>query len=335
MSTAASDAAVAERYAVERLLRGLATLGAALMLIVIVSSAYLRLAQAGLSCADWPACYGRMSAHDSSTVEAPERVARLVHRIAASAVGAVLLALVLIAAAQRPILKRQTAIAGVGMLVAAGLAMLGARAAATGAVPLPAVTLANLSGGFALFALLWWLRLTTLPKQNGSALGWIRALAMLALGAAIAQILLGAMLSARFGALACPAFPACGVDAADRSLPSLLNPFTELAVANGAIVRPPALASLHLAHRLTAIVVLALVAMLVLASKGTNEHLGRSSAVVASLAVLQIALGAIAVLTALPLAIVVAHNLVAALLLAALVTVNARLASDRPGTSSR
>ena len=92
-----------------RLLRMLATLGAALVLVVIGSSAYLRLSQAGLSCADWPACYGNLS-HAAEATSA-QLVARIAHRIAASAVGFVLLALLAVSLTQRPRLAKQAVIA--------------------------------------------------------------------------------------------------------------------------------------------------------------------------------------------------------------------------------
>ena len=317
---------IAERESVQRLLRMLATTGVALMLVVIVSSAYLRLAQAGLSCADWPACYGRVTTHAADAVTTAQRTARLAHRIAASAVGAVLLALLLVAAAQRPRLKRPTALAVAGLLVALGLAILGSvLSEATLGVLLPAVTLANLTGGFALLSLLWWLRLTTLPSQlpMPEPSAWVKLLAALALLATICQIALGALVSAKFAALACSAFPLCGADIPDGAFLSNLDPFAELAVgSDGAIARPPTLAALHWAHRLGAHVVFAFAALLALAFIRMGRGARRLGIVVASLIVLQLALGAGAVLAELPLAVVLAHNLVAALLLAALLTAN-------------
>lgn len=313
-----------ERTAVLRLLRNLASVGVALMLVVIVSSAYLRLAQAGLSCADWPACYGRIATQAPVTTEV--RVARFAHRIAASAVGVALVALLLVATTQRPFLRRQTAIAGTALLIAIGLATLGAQfsAAAPGA-PLPAVTLANLGGGFALLALLWWLRLTVLPmpvapRAACSGMRWIAALALLAL---IAQIALGGLVSAKFAALSCPTFPSCGALWSWGALPSSLDPMQALVVGpDGAILRPPALAVLPWAHRVGALGVLALgllVAALLFRAGGPARRL---AVLLAALLATQVALGAAAVLLSAPLPIVLAHNLVAALLLCTLVSVN-------------
>jgi cytochrome c oxidase assembly protein subunit 15 len=317
---------------VRRLLRMLSSIGAALVLVVIVSSAYLRLSQAGLSCADWPACYGNLS-HIAEATTA-QLVARLAHRIAASAVAFILIALLAVSLTQRPRLVRQSTIAALALAVAAMLATLGAVMSESmlRVTPLPAVTLANLLGGFAMLALFVWLRETVrdepiaagvpaAPIARGAA-----ALVVVTLIAVIMQIVLGALVSAKFAALACPAFPLCGADAPLSALPATLDPLATLDVdAARTILRPPALAALHWAHRVGAHVVLLLAAMLVVAL-ARNER-GRTAFVLALVVILQLALGAAAVLGELPLAVVVAHNLVAAILLAALVAIACRTGS--------
>lgn len=318
------DSPVPQRESGRRLLRLLAAVGVALVLVVIVSSAYLRLSQAGLSCPDWPACYGRVAQH-AEIVGTAQRTARIAHRLAASAVGVVLIAL-LIATARRPRLKVQTALALAGLLVAVGLATIGAVMSETVTrVPLPAVTVANLTGGFALLALLWWLWLTTLPAPTPMPpyQRWVKVLAGVALLVLIVQVVLGALVGAKFAALACPEFPLCGSDVQSGTLLDNLNPFTQLTVgANGTIARPPALAALHWAHRVGAHVVLVCTAFLAFALIHAGTRARRLGVLVAALVVVQLALGATSILADLPLAIVLAHNFVAALLLAALVTAN-------------
>jgi len=325
-----------DRATVLRLLRLLATTGTGLVLVVIVSSAYLRLTQAGLSCADWPACYGSI-AH-AAIVTTAQRGARLAHRFAASAVGIVLIALCAVALAQRPRLRTQALLAGSALAVAMVLAAIGAVSSESArATPLPAVTLANLLGGFALLALLAWLHQTLLaaeaaraPEAGAAAVPAARGLrtaAVLALVAVIVQVTLGGLVSAKFAALACPSFPLCGADAPSGWLIRTLDPFTTLDVdASRAIVRPAALATLHAAHRAGAHVVLvlvALVAVLLYRARRTRESL-----TLGALAVVALALGASAVLADLPLRVVLAHNLVCALLLATLVVVNHRIRTD-------
>lgn len=307
-----------ERASVQRLLRVLASIGAALMLVVIVSSAYMRLKQAGLSCPDWPACYGSVDPQAAATTGVV--IARFAHRIAASAVGIALLAAVLIVATQRPWLKRQVGIAAAALGIALALAALGAQFSPSASeIPSPAVILANLGGGFALLALLWLLRLTTLPPLAVKTTPWLKLAATLALLAAIAQIALGALVSAKFAALACPTFPACGSDWPAGALLESLDPFADRVLGpDGAIARSAALAALHWAHRVGALVVFvsgATVAVSLLSAGGRARGLG---ATVAVLLVTQPALGVANVLAGFPLALAVAHNAGAALLLVAL-----------------
>jgi heme A synthase len=144
--------------------------------------------------------------------------------------------------------------------------------------------------------------------------------------AVIVQIVLGALVSAKFAALACPAFPLCGADAPLSALPATLDPLATLDVdAARTILRPPALAALHWAHRVGAHVVLLLAAMLVVALARNGRR--RTAFVLALVVILQLSLGAAAVLGELPLAVAVAHNLVAAILLAALVAIACRTGS--------
>ena len=320
----------ADRASVQRLLRLLASIGAALMLLVIVSSAFLRLEQAGLSCADWPKCYGRVDSDAAATTGV--LVARLAHRVAASAVGVALVALLLIGATQRPWLKRQVAIAAAALIIALGLAALGARFPTLDSeIPLPPVVLANLGGGFALLALLWLLRLTTLPPVITEVPSWLSLVATLALLAVIGQITLGALVSAKLAALACPAFPACGSDWPAGTLLEALDPLSDRSLGpDGAIARPAALAGLHWMHRVGALAVLVLGATLALRLLRVDGRVRKLGAILAALLVAQAVLGATLVLAHLPLALAVAHNAAAALLLATLVTAVHALRAGAP-----
>jgi cytochrome c oxidase assembly protein subunit 15 len=310
-----------------RLIRLLAAIGATLVLVVIVSSAYLRLSQAGLSCADWPACYGNV-AHATAATTA-QRGARIAHRFAATTVMVVLLVIVAVSLRQRPRLRKPATIAAAAVAIALALAMIGAVSSeSTRTTPLPAVTLANLGGGFALLALFAWLRETTLESRHDTASRALRVLAALLLVATVGQAALGGLVSARFAGLACPGFPLCGADAPAGALWQTLDPSAPLAVdASGSIVRPPALAALHWAHRVVAHVVL-LLAVIACVMLVRARRVG-IAALLGALVVATLAFGATSVLNGLPLATVLLHNLAAALLVAAAVIVNARLRAAR------
>ena len=196
----------------------------------------------------------------------------------------------------------------------------------------------------ALLALLVWLRETvrgdpiaqrrTTLASGSHSMRRAHPFAIAALMAVIVQVVLGAFVSAKFAALACPAFPLCGADASLFALPATLNPFATLAVdAAGTIVRPPALASLHSAHRAWAHVVLGLASILVILL--VLDARRRAALLLALVMMVQLALGATAVLGGLRLGVVVAHNVVAAILLATLVgAITSAGRSSRPASRS-
>ncbi|HSU43076.1 MAG TPA: COX15/CtaA family protein [Casimicrobiaceae bacterium] len=330
MSTALSNTPVIANDAPpRRLLRLLTVAGITLVLVIIVASAYMRLSAAGLSCADWPACYGRVGNAFEAT--AGVRIARIAHRLAASAVAGLTLAIVALGFVVQPRRVAQIALAMATLAVVVGLAVLGiatSKLAGQGP-PLPAVTLANLLGGFLLLALLVALCASTLQSLRVPV--WVRAVGLVALVVAAIQVVLGGFVSARFAGLACPAFPLCGAEAPAGSLAAALDPFAPLAVdANNTILRPPALAALQSAHRVAAHAMLFLA--IALAIGLARARCRRVAIAVIVPVVVELALGASAAIFELPLFVVLAHNLVAALLLATLVVVNERAA--RPGGDS-
>ena len=91
----------------------LAWLAVALALGVIVFGAFVRLSNAGLSCPDWPTCYGRatwpQAAHDAAdhaatairAVEPHKAWREQVHRMLAGSLGVLVLGLALVAARRR------------------------------------------------------------------------------------------------------------------------------------------------------------------------------------------------------------------------------------------
>jgi cytochrome c oxidase assembly protein subunit 15 len=101
------------RPAVHRHFHRLAWLAVALALGVIVFGAFVRLSNAGLSCPDWPTCYGRatwpavaqdVSEHAASAIrpfETHKAWREQVHRMIAGLLGVLVLSLALLAARKR------------------------------------------------------------------------------------------------------------------------------------------------------------------------------------------------------------------------------------------
>ena len=120
----------------------LAWLAVALALAVIVFGAFVRLSDAGLSCPDWPTCYGRAAwpthvdhgADHAATAIRPVEVHKAwreqLHRMLAGALGVMTLVLALLAARRRPLGTGQVVAAAALVAVAIPLYMRGQHAAA-------------------------------------------------------------------------------------------------------------------------------------------------------------------------------------------------------------
>ncbi len=282
------------------LLRRLLQLAFALALVVVGASATLRLAANGIGCEPWPACYGGADTAAAANATPLARALRLSHRIAASAFALVALAAVALgwrrwASGQR--------IAGAALLAATALlAWIGRHTPS----PLPAVTLINLLGGFALLALLAYLLAARPP--GAAAAAPIGALAALAVALAL-QASSGALISARL------AGADCASDCRTSWLPgaaALADPMLSGTAAE--IVQPRAGQVLHLWHRLggLALALTTLVAAFAL----LHRRRRRTATMVAAAATG--ALGFAAASADPALAAVAAHALAAGLLVASL-----------------
>ncbi len=129
--TSASTRSAALRPAVHRHFHRIAWLAVALALGVIVFGAFVRLSNAGLSCPDWPTCYGRATwpqavseaaSHAASEIrpfETHKAWREQVHRHAAATLGLLVLILSLMAARRRKLGIAQILVASA--FVAAGI----------------------------------------------------------------------------------------------------------------------------------------------------------------------------------------------------------------------
>lgn len=298
------------------LLRRLAWSCALAVLLVTALSAYLRLGKAGLGCADWPACYGQPATQLASemaagSVEAAPGVAmaRLAHRVLAVAVLLLAIGMSMLALGARPLLRRAGGLALAVLLLAVGLAVLGRYSSGT---RVPAVAIGNLLGGLLMFAAC--VRLTMAGRVPGPRLrGWALAAALLVL----MQVGLGGLVSASFAGLSCTAADDCNLAAAwQASGWSGLDPWREARPA----AQPGATEAgrmAHSLHRHAGIVVAAVLALLGFAAWRRGQR--RAASLLWLLVALQVLAGVLLVMLGLPLPLALAHNLLAALLLATVV----------------
>ena len=282
-----------------------------LVLVIITTSAYIRLSQAGFGCADWPACYGRSVSMYSAGQLIPERSAlfwaRALHRLAASSAGILLLLIVFLG--WDTLQGAAARLAAVATVALAGfLAWLGLLTPSN----LPAVTVANLLGGMSMLALLWWLH-----QRGRGTTGAGRTLHRLALAALALQIALGGMIGARHAVLACTTLPACAggwwPDSVDWRL---FNPFFALSESDmGSAARE----ALIMSHRYGAVLVATILCVLGVKAVRRGARVAARGWLLLGMLGLQLLLGAGMVLANFPLPLALLHNLCAALLLGATV----------------
>lgn len=157
----ATSSHVVSRPTVYRHFHRIAWLAVALALGVIVFGAFVRLSNAGLSCPDWPTCYGRAAwptaasdavADHAATAIRPLEVDKAwreqLHRMIAGLLGVLVLALALLAARRRRLGVLQVVVASLLVALAIPLYMRGQHGAAS--------ALALLGEAILLFAALRW-----------------------------------------------------------------------------------------------------------------------------------------------------------------------------------
>jgi heme a synthase len=315
----------------------LARVSVVLTLVVIVLGAYVRLSDAGLGCPDWPGCYGRLVAptqqpHVERANEAfPERPVEvgkawkeMVHRYAAGLLGLLILGLAILAwrGRHRPGQPVALPFALVGLVIFQSL--LGMWTVTLQLKPL--IVMAHLLGGLTTLALLWVVVMRTRVSRTAPtpvpamARPWVVA----GLIVLVTQIALGGWTSANYAALSCPDFPTCQ----RQWWPANMDFGDAFVMWRGTgvdyefgVLDTPARTAIHMTHRIGALVTAAflgiLSVVLLLTASGALRYAAWATL---ALLVVQIGLGTSNVLFSLPLAVAVAHNGVAALLLLSVVT---------------
>ena len=324
-------------------LRRLAWLAAALALFVIVFGAFVRLSNAGLSCPDWPTCYGQLTwptqTNDVATANAafPNRPfesdkawREQVHRMLVGGLSVLTFALGIWAFVRRRDLGRLAFVPMAACIVIVFQALLGMWTVTLKLLPL--VVTSHLLGGLTLFALLIYtaLRLSVTPMGNveNSTLRRMTIIGIVLLGC---QIALGGWTSANYAALACGLdFPTClGQWHPPTDFSSAFVLWRGIGVDyEGGVLDAAARTAIQLAHRLGAAVVF--VYGLILAFVAIRRREARPLAIALGIALAaQVGLGIGNVKLGLPLPVATAHNAGAAILLAILLALLVRLRTNK------
>ena len=320
----------------EKWFRYLALVGLALTLVVVTMGAWVRLTDAGLGCPDWPGCYGRLivsegiaedpdAAHllAERPLETGKAWREMIHRFAATVVGMIAVALVVMTWVNH---KRTGKLLLLPLVLLPIVVLQGLLGMWTVTLKLlPTVVMGHLVGGLTVAALFFWL--SGIGERAIAAAGGLRRLALAAGVALVLQIFLGGWTSANYAALACPDFPTCQT----QWWPAIADFGTGFDLFHpvgpdyeGGVLDHPARVAIHFTHRLGAIVATLLLGALAFALWRSPGGRASGGALAVALAA-QIALGISIVIFGVPLWIAVAHNGVAAILLLTTVNANQRI----------
>jgi cytochrome c oxidase assembly protein subunit 15 len=190
----------------------------------------------------------------------------------------------------------------------------------------PLVHMMQLLGGMTTLALLWWIVLREQRLFRSVQVSVARALrprALFAIALVSAQIVLGGWSMVNYAGLACPDFPVCqGEWWPPMDFFEAFTLWRDVGLDyEGRLLALPAATAIHMAHRIGALMVLLYVGWLALyvVRVGHEQNLCRYGMLVLVVYLAQIGLGLMEVVAHLPLAVAVAHNAFAALLLLALI----------------
>jgi heme a synthase len=317
--------------------RALAWISLVLCFIVVTFGAFVRLTDAGLGCPDWPGCYGELSptqaaddiaeavkANPTGPVTMQKAWNEMNHRYIAGLLGILIAIMAVMSWFKKQPKEIPRWFPTVLAIVLVWQAIFGMWTVTL--LLKPAIVTGHLIGGMLIFSLLAWqvVRIVGAKKRAGFGL---RSLATLSVIAVAMQIALGGWVSTNYAALACTDFPKCH----GQWKPEKMDFEHGFAIkrelgktAKGDALSRQSLDAIHWTHRVGALIVTFLVGALGLALL-RNSLWKSAGVVVLGLLTLQVGLGIANVWLSLPLALAVAHNGGAALLIAKLVTLRARM----------
>lgn len=315
-------------------IKNLSLFGICLAIVVIALGAWTRLVDAGLGCPDWPGCYGFVvfptneaevalaeARYPTFPYDINKAIPEVVHRYFAAALG--FLAIIMVYYSFRQDENKNIRRWTVGLLIFICCQGLFGYLTVS-LLLLPIIVTAHLFGGFTTLTLFYLIFLMSgkFDILKKMAIPKLKTVAGIALAVLIFQIFLGVWTSTNYASLACADFPTCqGSYVPEMDFKNGFNLNQEVGpnYLYGLLDNPSRVA-IHYSHRVSAILVT--VVFLILISKLWFSNAAPLASTIGILLLTQISLGIINVVYVLPLYVAIAHNLVAALLLLAIFTVN-------------
>ena len=315
-------------------IKNLSLFGICLAFVVIALGAWTRLVDAGLGCPDWPGCYGFVvfptneaeiavaeARYPTFPYDINKAIPEVVHRYFAAALGFLAIIMVYYSFKQNENknIRRWT----IGLLIFICCQGLFGYLTVS-LLLLPIIVTAHLFGGFTTLTLFFliFLMSSKFDILEKMAIPKLKTIAGIALIVLLFQIFLGVWTSTNYASLACADFPTCqGSYMPEMDFKNGFNLNQEVGpnYLYGLLDNPSRVA-IHYSHRVSAILVT--LVFLILISKLWFSNAAPLASTIGILLITQISLGIINVVYVLPLYVAIAHNLVAALLLLSIFTVN-------------
>lgn len=315
----------------KKLLNYTVTMAVFLSLFVVMLGAYTRLTDAGLGCPDWPGCYGRMvlpsaeaslseaqTAYPLIPIEARKAWTEMAHRYAAGT-----LALLIFFIGFSMLRKRFRGVdlpwrlPVVLLLLVVFQALLGMWTVTLKL--LPVVVMGHLLGGMLIVACLSRLRVQ-ISSLKGEEMPQWRFWLWLAVIIVFVQIALGGWVSSNYAGISCIGFPMCnGVWVPNLHFAQGFNLFSPVgANYQGGLLDHEVRVTIQFIHRIGALITVVYIVTLscLMMLKANFSYLRIAALAMFLLVLVQCTLGILNVMYLLPISVAVAHNGVAALLLA-------------------
>jgi cytochrome c oxidase assembly protein subunit 15 len=286
-------------------------------------SAYIRLAEVGIGCDTWPACYAQLNAGLEKkgitvlTAQGQDVAyygARVAHRYIATILGVFIVGIFIVALRQG---RGRTTSFLVPLAIFSITVFLSLLGYYTPTRSNPLITMGNLLGGMALLGLLWWLmqRDTEHVAVPAGSSGF-RPLALCALCLVSLQIVLGGWSSANYASANCPGLLECqGSILQAGHVADAFNPTRKIELdSGGQVVQADSLGLLSMTHRFFALLTAGYLAWMVRKLK-TEPALSSTVLVLSIFSISQITVGVGMIWLQLPLLMVTLHNALAAGLL--------------------
>ena len=205
----------------DRIFINLVRITMVLAFVVVELGAYVRLSNAGLSCPDWPGCYGQIivPANQETVLQANEVYPyqplekgkawkEMSHRYAAGLLGLLILYLTIVSWKNRKNPAQSVFIPIILLALVIFQALLGMWTVTL--LLKPVIVVAHLLGGMTILSLLFWLMLRQIGHTEGvTTKNKLRSWIIAGLVIVVLQISLGGWTSSNYAALACPDFPTC------------------------------------------------------------------------------------------------------------------------------